>query len=117
MRPHGAGDNNGIAYVTAADLDGDHITDYVYAGDIKGNVWRFDLTSSDPANWAAGPRTIQHRRAADHDPAFGRFGHHQLGRPSLMVEFGTGEVRRSPTPRRPRMPPEARVCMESGTGT
>jgi type IV pilus assembly protein PilY1 len=35
---------NGIAYVTAADLDGDHITDYVYAGDLQGNVWRFDLT-------------------------------------------------------------------------
>ena len=27
-----------------ADLDGDHITDYVYAGDLLGNLWRFDLT-------------------------------------------------------------------------
>jgi type IV pilus assembly protein PilY1 len=44
---------NGIAYVTAADLDGDHVTDYVYAGDLKGNVWRFDLTSTSPASWAA----------------------------------------------------------------
>ena len=44
---------NGIAYVTAADLDGDHVTDYVYAGDLKGNVWRFDLTSANPVNWAA----------------------------------------------------------------
>ncbi len=43
---------NGITQVTAADLDGDHITDYVYAGDMLGNVWRFDLTSEDPANWA-----------------------------------------------------------------
>ena len=42
---------NGIAYVTPADLDGDHITDYVYAGDLKGNVWRFDLTSTSPGNW------------------------------------------------------------------
>jgi type IV pilus assembly protein PilY1 len=46
-----AGTNNGIAYTTPADLDGDHITDYVYAGDLNGNVWRFDLTSNDPANW------------------------------------------------------------------
>ena len=48
---------NGIAYPTAADLDGDHITDYVYAGDIQGNVWRFDLTSGTETNWAltAGP--------------------------------------------------------------
>lgn len=43
---------NGIAYVTAADLDGDHITDYVYAGDVYGNLWRFDLTSATPGSWA-----------------------------------------------------------------
>ena len=43
--------NNGIAYVTPADLDGDHITDYVYAGDLQGNVWRFDLTSTNPSQW------------------------------------------------------------------
>jgi type IV pilus assembly protein PilY1 len=42
---------NGIAYVTPADLDGDHITDYVYAGDLKGNVWRFDLTGNSPNQW------------------------------------------------------------------
>ncbi|MFC3650620.1 PilC/PilY family type IV pilus protein [Dyella humi] len=42
---------NGIAYVTPVDVDGDHITDYVYAGDYYGNVWRFDLTSSTPTSW------------------------------------------------------------------
>jgi type IV pilus assembly protein PilY1 len=42
---------NGIAYTTPADLDGDHITDYVYAGDLKGNLWRFDLTAADPSLW------------------------------------------------------------------
>jgi type IV pilus assembly protein PilY1 len=42
---------NGIAYTAPADLDGDHITDYVYAGDLHGNVWRFDLTSANPAQW------------------------------------------------------------------
>ena len=43
---------NGISFVTPVDLDQDHITDYVYAGDIKGNVWRFDLTSTSEAGWA-----------------------------------------------------------------
>jgi type IV pilus assembly protein PilY1 len=43
---------NGIAYASPADLDGDHISDYVYAGDLQGNLWRFDITSSNPANWA-----------------------------------------------------------------
>ena len=42
---------NGIYYAASADLDGDNITDYVYAGDLLGNVWRFDLTSTNPANW------------------------------------------------------------------
>ena len=41
----------GIAYVTAADLDGDHIADYLYAGDTRGNVWRFDVTSTTASNW------------------------------------------------------------------
>jgi type IV pilus assembly protein PilY1 len=44
---------DGIAYVTPADLDGDHVVDYVYAGDLHGNVWRFDLTSTNPTQWAA----------------------------------------------------------------
>jgi type IV pilus assembly protein PilY1 len=44
---------DGIMATQWADLDGDHVLDYVYAGDIKGNLWRFDLTSSDPTQWAA----------------------------------------------------------------
>jgi type IV pilus assembly protein PilY1 len=43
---------NGIAYVASADLDGDHIADYLYAGDLQGNVWRFDVTSKTAASWA-----------------------------------------------------------------
>jgi type IV pilus assembly protein PilY1 len=42
---------NGIAFASPADLDGDHIIDYVYAGDLQGNVWRFDLTSNSESNW------------------------------------------------------------------
>jgi type IV pilus assembly protein PilY1 len=43
---------NGIAYVATADLDGDQITDYLYAGDQQGNVWRFDVTSNTASNWS-----------------------------------------------------------------
>lgn len=46
---------NGISFATPADLDGDHMTDYVYAGDLQGNLWRFDLTSSSEASWAVSP--------------------------------------------------------------
>lgn len=43
--------DDSLAYVTSVDLDGDHIADYLYAGDSKGNVWRFDVTSSDSTKW------------------------------------------------------------------
>ena len=51
--PTGSSGSNGIVNVSSADLDGDFITDYLYAGDLLGNVWRFDLTSSNPLDWAA----------------------------------------------------------------
>lgn len=41
----------GIAYVSQVDLDGDHIADYLYAGDTQGNVWRFDITGSTTTQW------------------------------------------------------------------
>jgi type IV pilus assembly protein PilY1 len=46
------GTPNGIYFVTPADLDGDHTVDYIYAGDLQGNIWRFDVTSADPTKWA-----------------------------------------------------------------
>jgi type IV pilus assembly protein PilY1 len=44
--------SNGIGPTTSADFDSDHITDYIYAGDLQGNVWRFDVTNPDPTQWA-----------------------------------------------------------------
>ena len=68
----------------SADLDGDHITDYVYAGDLLGNVWRFDLTGSSPSSWAASQRAPVHDafRAADHHAAGRRFGPLRRRRPA-----------------------------------
>jgi type IV pilus assembly protein PilY1 len=51
--PLGQKNANGIAFVTPVDLDGDNTVDYVYAGDLFGNVWRFDLTSNSPSSWKA----------------------------------------------------------------
>jgi type IV pilus assembly protein PilY1 len=47
-----AGKADGIAYTSPADIDGDQIVDYIYAGDLNGNIWRFDVTSNNPALWA-----------------------------------------------------------------
>ncbi len=49
--PHSGGRPNGLATVTPIDLDGDVVTDYVYAGDLYGNVWRFDLTATSAGGW------------------------------------------------------------------
>ncbi len=43
---------NGLSQVTWVDTNNDRIADYIYAGDLKGNLWRFDVSSSDAANWS-----------------------------------------------------------------
>lgn len=42
---------NGIVNAASADIDLDHFVDYIYAGDVLGNVWRFDVTDTDPTKW------------------------------------------------------------------
>lgn len=44
--------SNGLATPTVFDEDGDGAIDYVYAGDLKGNVWKYDLKhKSNLGNW------------------------------------------------------------------
>ncbi len=88
-----AGVLNGLSSVVPVDINNDRITDYVYAGDLQGNMWRFDLTGAAVAGWSASrlfhavdgseeasPQAITSR------PAVGR---HPEG--GLMVYFGTGK--------------------------
>lgn len=42
---------NGLASPAAIDSDGDFIVDFVYAGDLFGNMWKFDLSSTNTNNW------------------------------------------------------------------
>ena len=42
---------NGLATVTPVDIDNDYLTDYIYAGDLLGNMWKFDVTSANPTQW------------------------------------------------------------------
>ena len=48
--PMSAGPGNGLGAITPV-YDGSRNIINVYAGDKKGNLWKFDLTSYDPANW------------------------------------------------------------------
>lgn len=47
----GASTDNGLFSATTADTDNNGTADFIYAGDLKGNVWKFDLSSGNPANW------------------------------------------------------------------
>ena len=90
-----SGAGNGIVQVAAADLDDDHITDFVYAGDVAGNVWRFDLTAQLSATWngaitkiftAATGQPITTSPLVSAIPAA-----NTSGNPKLLVSFGTGQ--------------------------
>ena len=37
---------NGLGSTTAVDIDGDFIVDYIYSGDLQGNMWKFDVTDT-----------------------------------------------------------------------
>lgn len=80
---------NGLSNPAVIDADGNGTADYVYAGDLNGNMWKFDLTSTNPANWGV---------AYSGKPLF------SAGQPitetpdvspnpngGYMVEFGTGK--------------------------
>ena len=84
--------NNGIAYVTSADLDGDHVVDYVYAGDLLGNVWRFDLTNSNPSNWTVSTSPIYTTPAGQPITTKVSFVMVPNGATTrALIEFGTGQ--------------------------
>lgn len=42
---------NGLASPTAVDTDGDNIADTIYAGDLFGHLWKFDVSASNSASW------------------------------------------------------------------
>lgn len=85
---------NGIDQVATADLDLDHVTDYIYAGDMLGNIWRFDLTNKDPTQWSAGASPLF--SAPSGSPISTKLTISAVvqpsGPPRVMVNFGTGRV-------------------------
>ncbi len=48
----GTGANpNGLATPAVVDIDANSTVDFAYAGDLLGNLWKFNLTSTNPASW------------------------------------------------------------------
>jgi type IV pilus assembly protein PilY1 len=88
----GVGDTttpNGLSTPAVVDLDGDNYADYIYAGDVRGNMWRFDVSASTTGSWsksklfaAGSTKPITTRPIVGTHP-------NRLG--GVMVYFGTGK--------------------------
>ncbi|WP_439827912.1 pilus assembly protein [Aeromonas enteropelogenes] len=46
-----ASEPNGLSSPLPVDVDDDRVVDYVYAGDLQGNLWKFDLRDNNSAQW------------------------------------------------------------------
>lgn len=47
----GGATSNGLSKPRVVDLGGDGVVDRAYAGDLQGNMWAFDLSSTVSSNW------------------------------------------------------------------
>jgi type IV pilus assembly protein PilY1 len=43
---------NGLSTPVVIDTNNDFVADTAYAGDLQGNVWKFDISSSNPQEWS-----------------------------------------------------------------
>lgn len=93
---------NGLATPAVVDIDGDFVADYVYAGDLFGNLWRFDLTGPSPSAWKVTPTTgggtpIFKARSPGAPPkaqpitVMPVVTRHPAGLGGVMIYFGTGK--------------------------
>lgn len=91
-----AGPANGLSTPRLIDLDGDGSIDLAYAGDLHGNLWKFDLSNADPAQWKPAFGATPFFVARDGTPAGARqpIASAPVWRPhaegGLMIAFGTG---------------------------
>jgi type IV pilus assembly protein PilY1 len=94
--PTGVTWNNGLSTPTLVDANGDRRTEAAYAGDLFGNMWKFDLSGADGASWGvafSGSPLFRARDATNNAqpitvaPALGR-GPKGAG---IVVLFGTGK--------------------------
>jgi type IV pilus assembly protein PilY1 len=87
---------NGLSSPIAVDMNGDDITEYVYAGDLFGNLWKFNLTDSSPANWVVAynrtPLFVAKNSAGIRQPITSRpsVGAGPNGNGNVVL-FGTGK--------------------------
>ncbi len=91
----GAGEDNGLSVPALIDVNLDRCVDYAYAGDLKGNLWKFDLSASDPAYWGLaygedldGDGVVDAAAGDRPQPLFAAPGQSITGRPDVMAMAG-----------------------------
>jgi len=87
---------NGMSAPRGWDANGDGTVDYVYAGDLKGNLWKFDLTSTSSVSWkianAGEPMFVATDAAGTRQPITAGLALAQdPGTGNRWVFFGTGQ--------------------------
>ena len=93
--PAGASTSNGLTTPVLYDSNGDKTVDVVYAGDLQGNMWKFDLTGSAVSAWnvanSAQPLFTARNASNQVQPITSqpRIGAHPNG--GVLVHFGTGQ--------------------------
>lgn len=90
-----AANPNGLSSPVGWDDDNDGDLDYVYSGDNRGNMWRFNLTSTTASNWSlAANRVILHTALSSTSVRQPISGRPTIARDPLTfkrwVFFGTG---------------------------
>jgi len=95
---------NGLSSPIVVDTNNDRTADAVYAGDLQGNMWKFDLSSTNSENWAVAysdgntPKPLfttcedaNETLCTKHQAITAKpeVGHHPAG--GYMVYFGTGQ--------------------------
>jgi type IV pilus assembly protein PilY1 len=95
----GTSTDNGLSTATWVDLDNNGTADVVYAGDLKGNLWKFDISSSNTANWSvafvntSGAAQPLYTARSPNNDVLPITGAPQFTFPSMggvMVSFATG---------------------------
>jgi type IV pilus assembly protein PilY1 len=89
------GNPNGLATPVLVDTNGDGLTDFIYAGDLVGNMWKFDVRSASPSAWAVAsagiPLFIAQDAAGNRQPITSAPTLFPNPAGGFMVLFGTGK--------------------------
>jgi len=80
---------NGLSAPALVDTDNDGKVDVAWAGDINGDMWRFDLSSSNPNNWKVDYKVYDGVDSQPITTSPDIANHPQYGH---LVLFGTGRL-------------------------